>query len=362
MSDTILADMTALLDDLTKPKGSLGKLEDYALRMAGIQGRVPPRADRRAVFVLAGDHGVTDEGVSLYPRDVTAQMMANFMAGGAAVNVFARACGFDVYAVDAGVATDLPAWPALDPERSAPRASGGSPGFFGLKAMRGSANFAKGPAMTDRQFAACLENGRRLARFASRSGYELVAVGDMGIGNTTSAAALLSALGFCPDDMVDRGTGIDDATLERKRLVIAGALDALGPFPEGPGGGARAGAAFCGPELATAAGLMLGLADARVACVLDGFPITAAAALACRLNPDAAACMFAGHQSRVRGHRPVLDALGLDPILSLDMRLGEGTGAVLGGFVVGLACRVPAQMARFSQLTVSKAPSDEVDY
>lgn len=372
MSNDNTEAMQALLDDLTKPKGSLGKLEDYALRMANIQGRVPPTVRRKAIFTIAGDHGVCEEGVSLYPSEVTAQMMHNFMAGGAAINAFAGHCGYDLYAVDAGVAGDLPPWPSLDPDKPAPLAAGGAPqqsgaeksppGYFALKAVRGSANFSRGLALTPDQFEACLDNGRRLARFAIASGYDLVAIGDMGIGNTTSAAALLCALGLNLDEAIDRGTGIDDAMLERKRQVVAQALVKHGPFPQGPDGAIRAGRAFAGPEIATAAGLCLGLAGSQVACMIDGFPITSAACLAARLNPAVTGQLFAGHLSRVRGHRAALGLLGLDPILSLDMRLGEGTGAVLGGFLVELSCKFSAQMARFSQMGVSKAPTEEVDF
>lgn len=354
--------MQELLDDLTKPKGSLGKLEDYALRLSAVQKQVPPRIRRKSVFVLAGDHGVAAEGVSLYPSEVTAQMMHNFMAEGAAINVFSAHCGFDVYAVDAGVAGDLPAWPSQDASKPCTESKAGAPGFFSMKAVRGSANFAKVPALGEAGFAACIENGKALARFAAASGYDMVALGDMGIGNTTSAAAVLAALGLDLDLVVDRGTGIDDAMLARKRQVIEKALALHGPFPSNAAGALKAGQAFAGPEIATAAGLCLGLAGTGVACMLDGFPITSGACLAARIDPTSVDSMFAGHLSRVRGHRHALDMLGLDPIVALDMRLGEGTGAVLGGFIVELACKIASGMARFSQLAVSSAPSDEVDF
>jgi nicotinate-nucleotide--dimethylbenzimidazole phosphoribosyltransferase len=338
------------LDDLTKPKGSLGKLEDYAEKLAVIQGRVPPVVRRKAAFVLAGDHGVTARGVSLYPKEVTAQMFHNIMAGGAGINVLSRACGFDVYAVDSGVDADLPAWPR--------KGEGGAPGCFSMKAVRGSRDFTAEPALSQAEFESCLEHGFELARFAVKQGYDIVALGDMGIGNTTSAAAVLVAYGFDPNLIIDRGTGIDDAALDRKRALIIEAVSARGPFqtPE------DVAAAFAGPEIATAAGVILGLKDAGVACMIDGFPITAAAAIAWKIDPAVTGYLFAGHQSKVKGHKPVLDAMGLDPVVSLDMRLGEGTGAVIGGFIVELGARIAGEMARFSQLEVSKATADEKDY
>lgn len=338
------------LDDLTKPKGSLGKLEDYAEKLAIIQGRVPPRIRRKAVFVLAGDHGVTTQGVSLYPKEVTAQMFHNIMAGGAGINVLSKACGFDVYAVDAGVDADLPSWPRIGVD--------GAPGYFSMKAVRGSYDFSTRAALSAAEFETCLEHGAELARFASDGGYDIVAIGDMGIGNTTSAAAVLAAYGFDPASIIDRGTGIDDAALERKRSLIVRALKDRGPFASPQ----DAAAAFAGPEIATAAGLILGLKSRGIACMIDGFPITSAAAIAWKIDPGVSAYLFAGHLSRVKGHSPVLEALGLDPVVSLDMRLGEGTGAVIGGFVVELGARIAGEMARFSDMVVSRANADEKDY
>ena len=338
------------LDDLTKPRGSLGRLEDCAARMALIQGTVPPRVRRKAVFTLAGDHGVTAEGVSLYPAEVTAQMVHNFMAGGAAINALSKACGFDLYAVDAGVAADFPAWPR--------EGADGKPGFFSMKAVRGSANFAREPALSPAGFQSCLDHGAELAGFAARGGCDIVALGDMGIGNTSSAAALLVAFGFDPELIIDRGTGISDEMLERKRSVILDAVRDRGPFAS-PTAVAEA---FAGPEIATAAGVILGLRGKGIACVLDGFPITAAAAIAWKLDPSVTDFLFAGHLSRVKGHGPVLEAMGLQPLVDLEMRLGEGTGAVIGGFIVELGCRIAGEMASFSRMGVSKAQAEEKDY
>lgn len=358
--EKVRAEAKALLDDLTKPKGSLGRLEDYAERLAVIQGAAPPLIRRKAAFVLAGDHGVTEEGVSLYPKEVTAQMVHNFMAGGAGINVLSRACGFELFAVDAGVDADFPAWPRRG--EGVARNGAPTPGFFGMKAVRGTRNLAREPALSPAEFEACLEHGRELADFAAAEGYDIVALGDMGIGNTTSAAALLVAFGFDPEAIVDRGTGIDDGALERKRRVILEAVAARGPFAAGPEGAKAIGAAFAGPELATAAGMILALKGRRIACMIDGFPITAAAALAWKIDPSVADYLFAGHLSKVKGHLPILRAMGLEPVVSLDMRLGEGTGAVIGGFVVELGAKIAGQMARFSELAVSKAVDEEKDY
>jgi nicotinate-nucleotide--dimethylbenzimidazole phosphoribosyltransferase len=447
----ILKDIHDRLDDLTKPKGSLGRLEEYAEKLALIQGLVPPRVRRKAVFVMAGDHGIVDQGVSLYPKAVTAQMVHNFMAGGAGINVLARACGFDVFAVDAGVDADLPDWPAvalpagkvsatvqtdgqstmtpgahtgridvLDsrqeatvnaaaepgtaagssvpgssvpsssvPSSSVPSSSSSSvpgsssssvpgssvpssssssvpgskaPGFFSMKVRRGTRDFSQEPGMTMAEFRTCLDNGGKLAAFAAAAGYDIVALGDMGIGNTTSAAAILVALGFDADTVIDRGTGIDDAMLARKQAVVMDAVAARGPFEDGADAAAAIGAAFAGPEQALATGLILGLRQRGIACLLDGFPITAAAALAWRIDPAVTRFMFAGHQSRVKGHRPVLDAMGLQPVVTLDMRLGEGTGAVIGGFIVELGAKIATEMATFSGMAVSRANADEQDF
>ncbi|HPE89289.1 MAG TPA: nicotinate-nucleotide--dimethylbenzimidazole phosphoribosyltransferase [Spirochaetales bacterium] len=346
----ILSEVSALLDDLTKPKGSLGRLEDYASKLAVIQGRVPPRVRRKAAFVLAGDHGVVSRGVSLYPKEVTAQMFANIMAGGAGINVLSRACGFDLFVVDAGVDADLPDYPSGGAD--------GKPRYVPMKAVRGTKDFTVEPAFTENEFLQCLHNGQKLADLAVREGYDIVALGDMGIGNTTSAAAVLAGYGFDPDLVVDRGTGIDDAALERKRALITEAVAARGPYPTPE----SVGAAFAGPEIAMAAGVILGLKGKGVACMLDGFPITAGAVIAWKIDPNVTDYLFAGHQSRVKGHRPVLEALGLEPVVSLDMRLGEGTGAVIGGFIVELGARIAGEMSRFSEAAVSKASGEEKDF
>lgn len=340
--------MIAHLDALTKPKGSLGKLEDYCVKLAAVQGRVPPRIGRKRVYVFAGDHGIVAEGVSLYPQEVTAQMVLNFLSGGAAINALAGANGWEVAAVDSGVAADF----ELPPEEER-RAR-----FIDRKIGRGSANFLRGPAMTAAELGSCLEAGAGLAEEAARDGCSMVAVGDMGIGNTTTAAALLVACGFEVDRVVDRGTGIDDAALERKRAIVARAARDRGPFTGPEDILAKLG----GFDLAMMAGFVLGLRGRGIACVLDGFPVSAAAYMAWRIDPSVASFLFAGHLSRVSGHAPVLRAMGLDPVVALDMRLGEGTGAVIGGRIIELAAIAASEMASFAQAGVSGGSGDEKDY
>lgn len=337
--------MMAHLDNLTKPKGSLGKLEEYALKMAVLQGRVPPVIGKKAVYVFAGDHGIVDEGVSVFPKEVTFQMVLNFLAGGAGINALARGAGWDVVAVDAGVEGTFP------PPEALPRAAR----FINRKIGPGTKDFLLQDAMTEAEVSAALKAGEDLAAEAAGAGYDLVAIGDMGIGNTTTAAAILVALGFDPDQIVDRGTGIDDRTLERKREVIVQAVRARGPFAAPQDVLRKVG----GYDLAMMAGFVLGLRGRGIGCVMDGFPVTSAVYAAWRMDASISDFCFAGHKSKVRGHAPVLSAMGLEPIVSLDMRLGEGTGATIGGFIVELACRTSAEMATFDSVGVSKTDKDE---
>jgi nicotinate-nucleotide--dimethylbenzimidazole phosphoribosyltransferase len=317
MTKPVKEKMQHHLDNLTKPKGSLGDLEDLALRLAKIQGRVPPRIDRRICVVFAGDHGIVDEGVSLYPREVTTQMVLNFAGGGAAINVMAKHCGMDLQVVDAGIAGDI------DDDK-----------VINKKVGRGTRNFAKEEAMTEGELDSCLNHGRELAARIAREGYDLVCIGDMGIGNTTTAAALLAANGLSLDSVVDRGTGIDDTTLKHKREVISTSLKKYGPFS----------------------------GDKKIACVIDGFPVTTGAYLAWRIDSSVSAFLFAGHKSKVKGHIVILEAMELEPILDLNMRLGEGTGAALGGFVISMGANIACEMSSFESAGVSRSEGDEKDY
>ena len=339
----ILKSIQNHLDNLTKPKGSLGDLEDYATRLALIQGRVPPKIERKIVLVFASDHGVAGEGVSLYPQEVTAQMVQNFLGGGAAVNVLARRCAFDLRVIDAGVIGELPT-----EDRN----------FEDAKIRHGGGNIAREDAMSAEECDAAVAKGKDLADWVAAEGYDLVALGDMGIGNTTVAAALLGAMGFSADQVVDRGTGIDEATLARKREVVEAAISR--------GRGARKAKDIVrilgGPDFAMIMGFLLGLRGRGITCVLDGFPISAAAYLAFVEDAGVGDFLFAGHRSKVRGHRVVLEALGLTPIVDFRMRLGEGTGAVIGGKILELAASLAAEMASFSSAHVSESTANEENY
>ncbi|MDR2398702.1 MAG: nicotinate-nucleotide--dimethylbenzimidazole phosphoribosyltransferase [Spirochaetaceae bacterium] len=333
--------MLAHLDNLTKPRGSLGKLEEYAIKMAGIQNQVPPEIRKKGIYVFAGDQRITEEGVSLYPAEVTYQMVLNMLAGGAGINALARGTGWEMTAVDAGVAGDFPPDEDLPPQ--------GSCRFIRAKIGKGCGNFYKTPAMSAEDVAKTLEQGKRLAHDAQAQGYDLVAIGDLGVGNTSTAAAMLIAAGFSPGEMIDRGTGIDQERLEHKKRIIREAVALRKPAQTGEAILEQVGSF----DLGMMSGFILGLAGKKIACVLDGFPVTAAAYVAAMINPQVKEFLFAGHQSKVAGHRPVLDKLGLSPVVSLDLHLGEGTGAVIGGFIVELAVLTARSMASFSQAQVS---------
>jgi nicotinate-nucleotide--dimethylbenzimidazole phosphoribosyltransferase len=365
--------MQSHLDNLTKPKGSLGNLEDYCIRLAAIQGKVPPRIEKKGIYVFAGDHGVVAEGVSLYPQEVTYQMVLNFLSGGAAINSLAKSTGWELMAVDAGVAADFPGDLRADHgdlpadrddlradhgDLPADRDDGPMVPLIRKKIRKGTRNFLKENALTPAELEQALASGRELAEHAERSAYQLVAIGDMGIGNTTTAAALLVASGFDLDAIVDRGTGIDDKALERKRRVVAESVAARGPFA----GPKEILTALGGCDLAMMAGFILGLRGKGIACVLDGFPVGAAAYMAYSIDPGVKEFLFAGHRSKVSGHGPVLAALGLEPIVDLRMRLGEGTGAVIGGYMIELGVRCSAEMASFDQAGVSESQDDEKNF
>ena len=347
-TDAIEKAMQRHLDNLTKPRGSLGRLEEFALKMAKIQGRVPPRIDKKGIYVFAGDHGITEEGVSLYPQEVTLQMTLNFLAGGAGINALAGGTGWELTAVEAGIAGELPPVERLtSPYRLIRTALG-----------KGSRNFYKGPALTAEELQKALEAGKGLARDARERGYELTAIGDMGIGNTSTAAAMLIAAGFSAEEMVDRGTGIDETMLTHKRKVLEESVARRRPAKTGLAIMEQLGSF----DLAMMTGFILGLKGQGIGCVVDGFPVTSAAYMAFLIDRSVTEYLFAGHLSKVAGHKPVLEALGLLPIVSLDMRLGEGTGAVIGGFIVDLAVRTAGSMASFADAGVSTSGQEEENY
>jgi nicotinate-nucleotide--dimethylbenzimidazole phosphoribosyltransferase len=321
---------------LTKPRGALGRLEELSIRLAGMRGTLEPEFAHKAVVVCAGDHGVAAQAVSAYPQDVTAQMVLNFLAGGAAVNVLARQMGARVLVVDAGVVADLPDHPAL----------------IAGKVARGTSDISLGPAMTRDQANQALDLGLRVADELAHDGLDLLAVGEMGIANTTPASALLCALsGADPADAVGRGAGLDEAGLKRKVEVVRRALE-VNPLPD-PADGLAALAALGGFEIGAMAGLMIGGAMARAPVVVDGLISAAAAMLAVRIAPRVRDFLIAGHRSAEPGHDAMLADLGLEPLLDLGMRLGEGTGALLAFPIIEAAACTLAEMATFDEAGVS---------
>ena len=348
--ENIAALMETHLDNLTKPKGSLGKLEEYCMKMALIQGKVPPQIGKKGVYVFAGDHGVSAEGVSLYPDEVTRQMVLNILAGGAGVNALASGTGWEVTMIDGGVK-------GFFPEQSG-ASTPGSCRFINAKIREGTRNILKENAMTGEEFKKSIEWGERLALDAHTQGYDLVAIGDLGIGNTTTAAAMLTAAGFPADIVTDRGTGITAEMLENKKKVVEDAVALRAPEKKGEAILEKLGSF----EFAMMAGMVLKLADYSIGCVIDGFPVSAAVYMAFLINPKISNYLFAGHLSKVIGHKPLLDTMGLDPILSLDMRLGEGTGALIGGYIVELATITARKMASFAEAGVSESGTQEENY
>jgi nicotinate-nucleotide--dimethylbenzimidazole phosphoribosyltransferase len=326
------ADAAALQARLTKPRGALGRVEDIGVRLAAISGRCPPPVPRpAAVAVFAADHGVVDEGVTAWPREVTAQMVANFARGGAAINVLARQAGASVTVIDVGVATELP--PGCKVVRRVVRAGG-------------TANLAREPAMAVAECEAALDVGAGVAAELAAGGARALVTGDMGIGNTTAAAAVIAALTGRPAaEVTGRGAGVDGAALARKVAVVEGAIArhsaavAAGPLP--------ALAAVGGLEIAALAGFVVGGAAAGVPVVVDGVIAGAALLAAERLVPGVAARCLAGHRSVEPGAAAVLDELGMAPVLDLGLRLGEGTGACLALPVVEAAALVMREMATF---------------
>jgi nicotinate-nucleotide--dimethylbenzimidazole phosphoribosyltransferase len=319
---------------LTKPAGALGELERLSIRLAGMTGSLEWLPRRRAVVVCAGDHGVVAQGVSAYPQAVTAQMVLNFLRGGAAINVLARQMNARVTVVDAGVAEPLQPHPDL----------------VSRKIAAGTQDFSTGPAMTPEQADQCIQLGIEVAQAEVQRGLDILAVGEMGIGNTTAASALIAAITGAPVETVTgRGTGVNDQQWEHKVSVIRRALDVN--RPQGRDALQKVG----GFEIGAMAGLMLGAAAKRVPVVIDGLISTSAALVAAQCDPAVTNYLVAGHRSVEPGHRIALQTLGLRPLLDLDLRLGEGTGAVLALPIVEAAMRTLQEMATFDSAGVSKA-------
>ncbi|GAA2887098.1 hypothetical protein Acy02nite_24550 [Actinoplanes cyaneus] len=322
---------------LTKPAGSLGTLEELSVRLAGLAGVCPPPMPAPAtVAVFAGDHGVHAQGVSPWPQEVTAQMVANFVAGGAVVNAFARQAGADVMVVDAGVAIPLH----------------GGPNLLDANIRRGTRDMTVEPALTREEALAAVELGIAVAGQLVAAGAKCLLTGDMGIANTTPAAALTAVFtGAGPEAVTGRGTGIDDVTLARKTDVIAAALARHTPDPADPLGVL---ATVGGLEHAALTGFVLGAAAHRIPVIVDGVIAASAALAAAAFAPDAVAAMVAGHRSAEPGATVALAHLGLEPLLDLGMRLGEGSGAVLALPIVASAVRVLHEVATFDSAGVSE--------
>ena len=325
------------IDRLTKPVGSLGRIEELAVTLCAIAGGIPAhRFERRTVLIGAGDHGVVDEGVSAYPSEVTAQMVGGFAAGFAAISAFARTVGATVLVADFGVRSALPAHAAL----------------IDANVGRGTENFARGPAMSRALVDRAIEAGAGAFAVARElAPFDVLAIGEMGIGNTTSAAAIIAAFtGSSPRDVAGRGTGIDDARLEKKIAVIERALSRCVDFTWD-----EIAMQVGGFEIVGLAGVVLAAAAARVPVVLDGVIVSAAALIAGAIAPAALGYCIAAHRSQEPGHRVALDALGLRPLFDLEMRLGEGSGAALALPFLEAATRMIAEMKTFEEAGVATA-------
>lgn len=323
------------LNSLTKPPGSLGKLEEIARQIAGITGEISADLSKRAVIVMAGDHGVCEEGVSAFPAEVTPQMVLNFLTGGAAVNVLARGAGADVFCVDIGVNADL-----------------SHEGLIQCKVRKGTANMTREAAMTREEALTAIAVGAEIVKDLASKGYRMFATGEMGIGNTTASAALCAVLAEMPiEDAVGLGTGINEERRRHKIGVVQRAIAHNSPDRLDP---IDVLAKVGGLEIAGLVGVILGAAAERCPVVVDGFISSAAALVASALSPQSAAFMLGSHLSHEQGHRQLLEVIGLSPIIHLDMRLGEGTGAVLCFPIIDAALRIMREMATFESAGISR--------
>jgi len=331
-----MAQARARQDTLTKPPGSLGRLEELSIQLAGIQAKPLPSIKQKAIITMAGDHGVVAEKVGNWPQEVTAQMVCNFLGGGAGINVIARQVGARVIVVDMGVATELKPHPHLLSRKIAP----------------GTRNIAQGPAMTKEQAIKAIEAGIAIATAEIEKGLDIIGTGDMGIGNTTSSAAICAVMTGKPaEEATGRGTGITDKQLAHKIEIVKRVIAVNRPDPKKP---LDVLAKVGGFEIAGLAGVMLAAAAHHITIVIDGFISGAAALIATTISPALKDYLIAAHVSAECGHCHLLEHLGLKPLLDLDMRLGEGTGAALGISLVETAAKVLAEMATFAEAGVSE--------
>lgn len=325
------------LDNLTKPQGSLGRLEELAKLIVGITGKAEPELKNKIIFTFAADHGVTEENISAYPKEVTAQMVYNFLRGGAGINVLAKHAGARVVVVDIGVAEDLK--PHAD--------------LVIKKINYGTKNMAKGPVMTKAEAIKVIEAGIEIFEDEFKKGIDIIGTGEMGIGNTTPSSAMTAVFTKKPvEDVTGRGTGLNDQALENKIKIIKKALGVNHPNPDDP---MDVLAKVGGFEIGGLAGIILAAASQKIPVVIDGFISGAAALLAYEIEPKTKDYMIAAHCSIEKGHKIILDYIGLKPILDLDLRLGEGTGAALGINIVEAGVKILTQMATFKSAKVSES-------
>jgi len=335
LSETAMAKAKERQDILTKPTGSLGRLEELSIQIAGIQEKPMPQITQKAVIVIAADHGVAVQGISAYPQEVTSQMVLNFLHGGAGINVISRQVGARVIIVDMGVSGRL----------------GSNTGLVSRKIAAGTQDMSKGPAMTLAQAKKTLEVGIEIVTAEFQKGLDIVATGDMGIGNTTASSAICAVMiGKTVAEVTGRSTGLDDRQLQHKIAIINKAVAVNRPDASKP---MEVLAKVGGFEIGGLAGVILGAASHRVPIVIDGFISGAAALVAAGLCPRVKDYLIAGHCSVEPGHKLLLKYLGLRPLLDLEMRLGEGTGAALGISIAETSVRILAEMATFSEAGVS---------
>jgi nicotinate-nucleotide--dimethylbenzimidazole phosphoribosyltransferase len=335
LDEAVMRKTQARLDDLTKPPGSLGVLEDIAKQIAGITGCVIPHLPKKAAILMAGDHGIVKEGVAPFPQEVTPQMVMNFVNGGAAMSVLTRHENARLYVVDIGVASDLPDVPSI----------------IKRKIAYGTKNMAEGPAMTEKEATQAIEVGIEITERAIREGAGIIAIGEMGIGNTSPSSAIIATYSKLKvKGVVGRGTGVGDERLKTKIAAIEKALEVNKPNPSRP---LEVLARVGGLEIAGLTGVVLACAANRIPVIIDGFISGAAAVIAGEMAPLAKNYMFGSHLSEEPGHKVMLDYLGIKPMLMMNMRLGEGTGAALAMNLVDASLKILKEMATFSEAGVS---------
>ncbi len=335
------------LDNMTKPRGSLGRLEEFARRIVTITENTMPGLDKKVIFTFAGDHGVAVEDVSAFPKEVTRQMVFNFLRGGAGINVLSRHAGAEVVVVDIGVDFDFESNPSVS--ANSKRGRGGL--FISRKIMMGTKNMRREPAMKRQEAEECIRIGIELASEYAERGYRIFGTGDMGIANTTPSSAIAAVFtGKSVSEVTGRGTGINDDALKNKIRVIEDAIELNKPDLADP---IDVLSKVGGAEIGGIAGLIIGAALNRTPVVIDGFISTAGALIAYCIEPKVKNYMFAAHNSAEKGHKAMLEKIGLRPILDLDLRLGEGTGAALAMLIIEAGLKIYKEMATFGEAGVS---------